>query len=337
MPSASLTPSQDSDDPTSISSCRKRIRALRAGLEYVRPKDENFQTAILDPLGVVVSSSQSEEIKPVDIFGLQSSTPDSHVILRISDKELEGIMGDFAACELRGYGELTLSTVCYDSIVLRDPFICKDLDSEEPTVTTTVRREEWKPKKKGPDIPRGGYTYDWDIQPATTYGVSLVMFNLRDYMHLGCKTCQPWLAENKSMVCPYLTIDYKSGEKKAKAREARDHIIASSILWLHQRQEIRQTLGLGLDDLKHFSITIIDSLFTISEARFQDGLYYIGDLVRGSLTTMDGLKLYIEWNNAIHTWGLGANASSFKEDLVARLELWRGSPDCPLPFRNQPL
>ena len=29
----------------------------------------------------------------------------------------------------------------------------------------------------------------------------------------------------------------------------------------------------------------------------------------------DDLELYIEWSNAIHAWGLGANATSFKEDI----------------------
>ena len=309
------------------------MRALRAGLQYIEPKDENFQTTILDNLGVVVSTSQSEEIKPVDVFGQQTSTPDSRAILRISDEKLGGIMEDFAVCCFRGYGELALVKVCYDSIVRRDPYIGKGLDSEEPNVTTSMRRDSWKPKKKGPDVPRGGYTYDWDIRSETRYGVSPVMFNLKDYMHLRLKACEPWIAERESMVCPYLTIDYKSGEKNGKTREARDQNIAASILWLHQRKEIRQTLGLGLDDLKHFSISIIDTVFTIWEARFRDGLYYIRDLVHGSLTTVDGLKLYIEWNNAIHTWGLGANASSFKEDVVARLRIWRSSPD--FPFKKQ--
>ena len=46
---------------------------------------------------------------------------------------------------------------------------------------------------------------------------------------------------------------------------------------------------------------------------------------------MDDIKLYIEWNNAIDTWGLGANASSFKEDIVSLLERRHDQQTFPTP------
>ena len=46
---------------------------------------------------------------------------------------------------------------------------------------------------------------------------------------------------------------------------------------------------------------------------------------------MDDLKLYIEWNNAIHSWGIGANASSFKEDVVTLLGRRRDQQPFPTP------
>ena len=336
-PSASLTPS-DSDttqNTSSMSSRKKRKQYFKAGIVYVGPKDEKFQAAILDPLGVFISSSRSEETKPIDIFGLQLSTPDSRAILRKSDNELEEIMQDFAEYEERGYDEHALSRICFDSVVLRDRFIDAPNTGDDQNITTSVRREKWKPKKEGPSIPIGRYTYDWDIKPGTTYGVSIRMFDVKHRRELGLKECQPWLAEYRVMVCPYLTVEYKCTVENGKASDARYQNTAASVLWLHQRKQIREALGLTLDDLKHFSITIVDSRYTISEARFQDGLYYVRALVRGFLTAMDGLKLYIEWNNAIHTWGLGANASSFKEDIERLLQRFRGQPNYPWPLRTR--
>ena len=40
---------------------------------------------------------------------------------------------------------------------------------------------------------------------------------------------------------------------------------------------------------------------------------------QGSLADSDGVHKYVEWWNAIHRWGLGPNAQSFKKDVEA---LW---------------
>ncbi len=311
---------------SSISSRRKRKLCLEAGIIYVGPKDEDFEYAILLPLRVFVSTS-SARTKPIEIFGLQSSTPDSRVILRKTENQLEVISQDFWHYEERGYDEHTLCTICVDSIVLRDPFLHTSLFGEDQNRMTSVRRDKWKPKKKGPSIPIGEYTYDWDIEPGTTYAVGIQMFDGKHRSELRMEECQAWLAE-EAAVCPYLTIEYK---KNSGYNHARYQVSAASVLWLHQRKQIRQELGLALTDLKHFSITIIDSSYTIREARFKDDLYYVHDLGRGHLTTIDGLKLYIEWSNAIHTWGLGANASSFKKDIVTLLERQCSQQPFPTP------
>jgi len=156
------------------------------------------------------------------------------------------------------------------------------------------------------------------------------MFDVKHRRELHLKERHRWLAESAA-VCPYLTIEYKCTEKTGKSSDARYQNTAASVLWLHQRKQIRQALGLTLDDLKHFPITILDSNYTIWEARFRDGLYHLHNLVRGDLTAMDDLKHYIEWNNAIHTWGLGANASSFKKDIVTLLERERDPQPPPTP------
>lgn len=336
MPSAPPTLSQDAcstrsgttQNTPSTPSRKKRKQCLEAGITYVGPKDKDFEAAILAPLGVVFSYSPSAKIKPIETFGPQSSTLDSRVILRKNDNELQEIMQDFMEYKARGYDEHTLSTICNDSIILRDRFVYTPLFGEDQNITTSVRRDKWKPKKNGPYVPMGRYTYDWDIEPDATYAVSIRTFDVKHRRELNLKERHPWIAESAA-VCPYLTIEYKCTEETGKSSDARYQNTAASVLWLHQRKQIRQALGLTLANLKHFSITFLDSNYTIWEARFRDGLYHLHNLVRGDLTTMDDLKLFIEWNNAIHSWGLGANASSFKEDIMTLLE--RGHDQQPFP------
>ena len=303
---------------------KKRKHFLEAGTVYIGPKDKYFETAILAPLGVVFSYSPLAKIKPIDIFGPQLSTPNSRVILRKNTNELQEIIRDFIEYKARGYDEHTLSTICNDSILLRDRFVYTPLFDDDENVTKSVRRDKWKPKKDGPCVPADRYIYDWDIKPDVTYAVSVQMFDIKHRRELKLKERHPWLAESAA-VCPYLTIEYKCAEKTGKLSDARYQNTAASVLWLYQRKEIRQALGLTLTDLKHFSITFLDSHYAIWEARFRDGLYHLHNIVRGDLTTLDDLKLYIKWNNAIHSWGLGANASSYKDDIVTLLERERGS------------
>ena len=373
MASAPPTPSEgaySAQSGTTSPLRNKKKHFLDCGLTYVGPKDKDFETKILDPLGVFIGTARSVKFEPSQIFGSDLSEPKSRVIIKIKEDKLKEFRQDFEEYEERKYDEHTLATICNDSIVLRDrfvstPFVSQDhnimtsssqgpdmttsvsqdqnmtmsVSQDQDTMTsvsrlknirTSVRRDKWKPKKNGPSIPAGGYIYDWDIEPDVTYSVSIRMFDLEHRKELIKDQNHPWLAE-RFAVSPYLTIEYKCTEKTGKYSDAKHQNTVASILWLHQRKELRQELGLPYDDLKHFSITFIDARFTIWEARFKDDSYYIQYLSRGDLTTIDGLKLYIEWNNAIHSWGLGANADSFKNDILTLFEGRRGQQPFPTP------
>ena len=321
--------SDATQNTTSTNSNKKRKQCADAGIKYVAPKDDEFEIGILIPLNVDISSSQAAEISPKDIFGEQGSTPKSCVILDKEDSELREITIDFQQYQRRRYDEHALTMLCSNSIVLRDRWV----PGEGQNIRTSVRRDKWKPKKEGPSIPvaEDNYLYDWDLEPDTTYGVSIRMFDVKHRRELNFRKCQPWLAEFKTMVCPYLTVEYKCTEKTGKTSHATFQNTAASILWLYQRKRIREALGRNLDGLKHFSVTFVDKDFAIWEASFRDDNYYLREVANGVTTTLDGLKLYIEWNNAIHTWGLGANADSFKKDIEALLEKRRSGKQFPTP------
>ena len=336
MNSAPPTPSQSayttrSSAPQDTGSSRnKKKRALDAGYTLLGPKDKGFQNFILDPLGVFIIGSQAEKVEPSQIFTTNSAVPDSRMIIDKDDGELENFRQDFKEYEARGYDEQTLSTICTDSIVLRDRFVNTTFVGEDQVIRKSVRREKWRPKKEGPSVTNGIYRCDWDIEPDTTYSVSMRMFDVKHRRELVQDTCYPWLAE-RFAVCPYLTIEYKCTQNGGKFSDAKYQITAAAVIWLFQRKRIRQLLGSTVSDLRHYAITFMDSTYTVWEARFQDELYHVQDLSRGDLTTLDGLKLYVQWSNAIHSWGLGANADSFKTDIETLLERRRSQHTFPTP------
>ena len=316
---------------TSTSSTKRRKYFEELGLKLVGPRDPPFKDHILNRLGVRISLSAPVGITPKDIFSKQELNLKSRVILDKGDDELMEIALDFAQWKRRSYDEHALTLMCSDSIVPRDRWSGVPNFGEDQNIRTSVRRDKWKPRKEGPSIPSGDYIYDWDLEPDTTYGVSIRMFDVEHRWELEHPDCHPWLAESESMVCPYLTIAYKCTEQAAKPSHATYQNAAASILWLHQRKRIREALKLTFDGLKHFSVDIVDEKFTIWEADFQSDFYYLREVANGNATSLDGLKCYIEWNNAIHTWGLGANADSFKEDIEALLEKRRSQKPFPTP------
>ena len=78
-------------------------------------------------------------------------------------------------------------------------------------------------------------------------------------------------------------------------------------------------------------ITLVDSIYVISEARLEGDEYLMRRHITGDLTCNDDLKLYIEWSNAIHAWGLGVNASSFKKDIETLVKLRSAQTPSNLP------
>ena len=304
--SASMTPSS-----------KKRKTYEANGLIYVGPKDAEFKICILIPCGMVLHKFEPMNLTPTIIFGTQPPPPPSRVFIHKTEQELRDIIEDLNEHLNRQYDEHALTMICADSIILRDRNKNNDPDDDNELIVAE-RRDKWKPRKEGP-VGGGAYYYDWDLEPDATYTVSIRMFNSNERQDLKAKTCERWLAEPDS-VCPYLTIEYKASEKTGKQSHAMHQSAAASMLWLHQRKQIRDALSKPLDDLQHYSIVIFDAYYTISQTRFRGVKYHYTTVATGALTKIRDLKEYIEWSNAIHTWGLGPNATSFKEDIQELLK-----------------
>ncbi len=330
---ASEVPPSTTDTSSAPSSKkRKRDHHRQLGIEFVGPRDPGFKDHILDPLGVIWAKNQQLNRKPPFYLNSQPRIQ-SKVMIGSNDDDLRRITTDFRQYNARPYDEHALCTLCWDSIILRDTWVenaladLEDDDTEEELVVqdqepflTSVRRDQWKPQKQGPSMPEGRFVYDWDLEPDTTYAVSIRMFDLEYRKKLHTDAFQPWVAEKDVAVCPYLTVEYKCSGKGGKQTQATHQAIAAAVLWLHQRKNLRNTIGQASDGLRHFLITIVDSSYVISEARLKDNKYVICERVMGDLTRIEDLRLYIEWTNAIHAWGLGANASIFKQDIETLVE-----------------
>ena len=329
-PAASTT---DTSYSKTSSKKRKKDHYTQLGITFVGPRDQKFKDVILDPLGVYWAKPPRSEGKP-PLFLTSHPLPQSRVIIKSDNKDLERIMTDFTVCKARQYDEHSLTSVCCDSIILRDGWVDNtlgDWEDEEINITS-VRRDKWKPQKQGPPLPESRFTYDWDLEPDSTYAVSISMFNSEYRRELHLDAFQAWVAEKDVSVCPYLTVEYKSSEKGGKEGQAANQAIAAAVLWLYQRKDLRKTVGEAYDGLNHFMITLVDSNYVISEARLERGKYIMRRHIFGDLRQMHDLKLYIEWSNAIHAWGLGANASSFKKDIEKLVELRSAQAPTDLPM-----
>lgn len=322
---------------------RKKDHYAQLGINFIGPRDKGFKDHILDPLGVKWANSPHLTRKPS--LALRSQPlPHSRTIIKSDDQDMKVIAADFREWKTRSYDEHSLSTLCWDSIVLRDRLVENALLYSEPyeneeelmvedqkPIVISVRRDKWKPEKQGPSMSQGTYVYDWELEPDTSYAVSIRMFNLEYRNELHVDALLPWVAEKDVAVCPYLTIEYKCSSKGGNLAHATNQATAAAVLWLHQRKGLRNTIGRSFDGLSHFTIVIIDSTYVISEARPKGNEYMIQEQVTGDLTRIDDLRLYIEWSNAIHAWGLGANASTFKKDIELLVALRSAQTPSSLP------
>ena len=332
MASELVSSTTDTSISKNSSKKRKKDYYLETGLTLIGPRDQKFKDYILDPLGVCWAEFPLSKERP-PLFLNSQPLPLSRVIIKSDDRDLERISTDFGICKVRQYNEHSLTLMCCDSIILRDGWVQNAFadKNNQKLIITSVRRDKWKPQKQGPAIPGSKFVYDWDLEPDATYAVSINMFTSEYRRKLHLNDFQSWVAEKDVSVCPYLTIEYKSSDKGGKEAQATNQTIAAAILWLYQRKDLRKIVGQAFNDLSHFMITLVDSSYAISEARLEGDEYLMRRHITGDLACTDDLKLYIEWSNAIHAWGLGANASSFKKDIEALVKLRSAPNNLPTP------
>ena len=240
MASESVPSTTDTSDSKSITKKRKKDHYMQLGRALVGPRDQNFKQQILDPLGVYWTDPPRAKYKP-PLFLSSQPLPQSRVIIGNDDENLKRITMDFAECKARQYNEHSLTLICCDSIILRDGLVGRALtgNQDQELTLTSVRRDKWKPLKQGPLSAESRYVYDWDLEPDTTYAVSVKMFNLEYRRKLHLVEFQYCVAEKDVSVCPYLTIEYKCSEKGGKEAQATNQAIAAAVLWLFQRKCLR--------------------------------------------------------------------------------------------------
>ena len=109
----------DTSGSKTFSKKRKRDRYTELRVTFVGPRDQKFKDYILDPLGVYWANRPRSKGKPPLLLSSQP-LPKSRVIVKSDDKDLERITTDFTECKARQYDEQSLTSICCDSIILRD-------------------------------------------------------------------------------------------------------------------------------------------------------------------------------------------------------------------------
>jgi hypothetical protein len=316
--------SMDSSDPTipsglsrSSSQQKKEKRDREDGRKYLAPKDDGFELHILGQCGVQIDSN-SPLATSTSIFGTPTRpTTNSRVFLNPNIDEMREIARDFEVHYTRTYDENSLALLAADSLVLRDRYTGR----YDAKALLSLRRDRWRPSIAGPEIPSHTHYYDWAVEPDVTYAVSINMFDLELRKQMAKSIGSSLFAEPDG-VCPYLTVEYKSTEKGGRRSDAQNQVAAASVIWLYQRKQIRHQLkSTEYADLKHYSIIIVSNLFEVWESSCSEDGYAIRRLDKGlPLDSVEGVRRYVEWNNAIHSWGLGPHASAFRKDAEAFLQ-----------------
>ena len=306
-----------SDVSRASSSKRKR----EDGRIFVGPKDTGFHENILQPCNIEkIYVVLEEDFTPATVFGEPSEIAFMGAFLNFDKAELRRIAQQFMEYERRGDNEHTLS------VISKKLLVDEDVPSPQgPVQTLSLRKDRWRPHKPGPPIQSNLYFFDWDVEPDVTYAVSINQFDALLRKRLQSAPFNNWLAEDEGS-SPYLTIEYKCGEKSGKKSHAINQNVCASVIWLYQRRAMRQDLELGIADLRHYSIVLLDGGFEVWEGRCDEDGFSVQILAMGNLKTVRDLKEYFMWSNAIHTWGLGPNAESFKKDV---LELLKRAESCP--------
>ncbi|MCJ1384190.1 hypothetical protein MMC17_007306 [Xylographa soralifera] len=311
----SIMDSRSESTKTTESSKSKRKRV--DGRKYLGPKDEYFESYILEPSNVQIQEGRIIS-KPEDILPLEQpgESPPSEVYLNITDATALTISDQLIISHQRKYDENALTKIVNKYLAPFESYVNKN----QVQSVKSLCRDEYKPRKEGPSMPFTRYTYDWDIKPDSTYMLALNLFDddLRKVLH---RPELDWILAEPHGVCPYLTLEYKCAEKAGKDSDAVCQIAVASVVWLVQRKKLREALGLSdIADLKHYSIILNSTHFQVWKTTCSGSSFSVQWVGKGSLDDSEGVHQYVEWWNAIHKWGLGSNAQSFKQDVEALCE-----------------
>lgn len=310
----------------------KRKQPDADGRVYLGPKHPGFEENILQASKVQVGFILKKNATPDTIFGNQPTIPSSDALLHLGDTEFDRIAQDLAVYETGGDDENALGVIYTKNLLIQEPL----QSPQGPVKTMSSRKDHWRPHKSGPTIESTVYYFDWDIEPDVTYAVSINQFDLHIRNRLTKAPLDSWLADKRGS-CPYLTIEYKCGAKTGKRLHAMYQNVTASVIWLYQRRAMRQKLDLDTVNLRHYSIILMDGNYEIWEGRCSEDGFLVQIQAMGNLKLIRDLKEFVEWINAIHTWGLTTNAESYKKDVLELLRrLDEGPPITPASLERNP-
>jgi hypothetical protein len=328
-PESMAGPSSSTTAQSGASKASSSKRKREDGRIFIGPKDRGFEENILLPCNVEkIYLTPDEDLTPLTIFGEQcEKIVSAGAFLAFSDEELKRTAQQFMEYERRGDNENALSVICAKKLLVDE-----DVPGpRDPIRTISLRKERWSPHKPGPTIPSDLHYFDWDVEPDVSYAVSVNQFPLPLRKRLQTSPLSDSFLAEREATCPYLTIEYKCGEKGGKKIDALHQNICASVVWLFQRRAMRVQLDSDTADLRHYSIILLDGGFEVWEARCDgEAAYSIQILALANLKTVRGVREYVAWSNAIHSWGLGANARSFKKDVLELLARSSSAPERPL-------
>lgn len=200
------------------------------------------------------------------------------------------------------------------------------------------RNEAWKPPPvlqtsdadATPD-------FSFDVNPSCTYWLSLRTFDPKYWSKI---TDYVYAAQDR-MICPYLTAEIRQNATDADGTaslEAMHRMASSAAMAVYNRYKLRENLMPATSyngerswaaedraDMKHYGLLMagVEYSFWVIEAKAK---YFGGTtagwegcsarrLARGRLDIEPQAKIFAEWLNEIHRWGLTVHAPEVQYDI----------------------
>ena len=168
--------------------------------------------------------------------------------------------------------------------------------------------------------------YNFDIRPDCSYWISLQAFNPLYRKRVG----EYVSVQKKRILCPYLTIEFK--RDNSTLIKARNQVAVASALALYNRWKLAEARRVVTgkqrsgserhkEVLKHYGLTFTgrNYEFWCMEPTLSSQESWIGcrmyRLVKDELDSNEGVRLFVDWINEIHRWGLKIHGPSCEVDI----------------------
>ncbi|KAH7009060.1 hypothetical protein B0J12DRAFT_587363 [Macrophomina phaseolina] len=313
--------------------------------------DQDFKAHVLSPRGIRID----DETKSVTPFYHFDTSPPPQGVRAAYYQNLPGLSGatlwlesddKFVEAVVREYasmGEYKLCEAEYASYAV-ESLLKREIRNPQLRETRHSMAERMiqlptKPERmwhEPPLLDKSANPYkpfSFAMRPDCAYWISLQAFN-PDYR----KRVEEYVSVRLDRIlCPYLTIEFKKDD--STINHARYQVAAASAIALYNRWTLKQQRlteagkawrSHHVRALRHYGLTFYGQKYEVwcTEVSVADGAWSgcrMFRLSQDSFNTPRGVRVFVDWVNEIHRWGLIVHGPGCERDVKYRMRSTPGA------------